>query len=135
MTNHLKQSAKAAVIAVSLTAGYSTLASAHSVDACITDVFNFCGSDSACRHKGSVNVSAMVILAAAFLQRQIRRTPSAQIRVACSTKAPSSRIGDRPHLVEHGNAMTTARIAPHATRRNMGRSGAVQLLTGSACGT
>ena len=54
MTNHLKQSVKAAVITVSLIAGYSTLASAHSVDACITDVFNFCGSDSACRHKGSV---------------------------------------------------------------------------------
>ena len=85
--------------------------------------------------KAPLHVSAMVILAAAFLQRQVRRTPSAQIRVACSTKAPSSRIGDRPHLVEHGNAMTTARIAPHATRRNMGRSGAVQLLTGSACNT
>jgi hypothetical protein len=54
MTDHLKHSAKAAVIAVALTAGYTTLASAHSVDACITDVYNFCGSDSACRHQGSV---------------------------------------------------------------------------------
>ena len=51
--NHLKQSAKVAAIAVSLTAGYATLASAHSIDACINAVYDFCGSDQACIQSGS----------------------------------------------------------------------------------
>ena len=51
--NSVLQSAKVAVIAVSLIVSCSTFANAHSVDACIDDVWDFCGSDSACRTSGS----------------------------------------------------------------------------------
>lgn len=40
-------------VAGSFAVSNATPSSAHSFDACMTDVFNFCGSDAACRTKGS----------------------------------------------------------------------------------
>jgi hypothetical protein len=59
--NHLKQSAKVAVIAASLIAGYTTLVSAHSLDACLDAVYDFCEAahgDPAARHACIVTGSA-----------------------------------------------------------------------------
>jgi hypothetical protein len=54
MIEHLKHSASVGVIAVSMLAGYPTIASAHSVEACINDVYDFCGNnDHDCIHSGS----------------------------------------------------------------------------------
>jgi hypothetical protein len=50
--NHLKHSAKLAVLAAALFAGYTTMASAHSLTACGADVAEFCGPDLACRESG-----------------------------------------------------------------------------------
>lgn len=50
---NLKQSARLAVLAVSLIVGSTTLVSAHSVDACVTDIIIFCETahgDAAERH-------------------------------------------------------------------------------------
>jgi len=108
-SNQLKQSAKAAAIAASVLAGSTTLASAHSVDACMWDVIEFCGSDQACRQSGFKDVRGMVISILATPLPQRQTPPSAMIRDGSSTKVVSSRSwgGDRPHSAQHRNAMTT----------------------------
>ncbi|HET9273372.1 MAG TPA: hypothetical protein VFO09_03805 [Methyloceanibacter sp.] len=52
MINRFKQPAKAAALAVFVLAGSATVASAHSVKACMWAVIEFCGTDQACRASG-----------------------------------------------------------------------------------
>jgi hypothetical protein len=107
--NQLKQSAKAAAIAASVLAGSTTLASAHSVDACMWDVIEFCGSDQACRQSGFKGCQGH--------GHQHPGNPPPPAPDSTFSNDPGWQLnkggklkklgGDRPHSAQHRNAMTT----------------------------